>query len=631
MKLIYKIIIPLFLFLAITILAADFFIYNFFENTFFKEKANVIISHARREIKESFTEEDLAKSETDPEILAKIDQYVKAIEDPSMFRIKIWNKNLRIIYSNLAVINKSSLEFEKDADFTHPVFAKNSHDNWFLVTDVDKNSTEYGFGPFLDILVPIQNNSGETVYVAEFFSATSAILSSVKASLNQIIYFSLIFGLFIFIAMYGLVFFMIIEPVKKLDEAAEEIGKGDLTKHLDSKSKDEIGKLTRDFDNMRQSLKISVENLGQERDRVKAIISSMGEGLFVVDKENKIVILNSMAEKMLEISMEKALGQNTSDVFEIFKGDQKLLPEERPLAKTIESGQPFVADLNDNYYFQTISGKKFPVTLATTLLLGSGATGAIVVFKDITEEKKLDQTKQSFISIASHQLRTPLTAIRWFSEMLNSGDAGELNKDQKDFVDQIYKGVLRLTDLVSVLLSLARVEGGRVKVEPILLNIVNFSKGIIQEVTPLLKEKNLTIELVESKKSFPEIFLDPSLLRQVILNLLSNSIRYTNEKGKIEIILEIKEDHFVYIVKDNGIGVPVSQKDKIFEKFFRAENALAKVPEGTGLGLNFVKTIIEMWQGKIWFESEEGKGSTFYFTIPFAGMKAKTGEKSLAT
>lgn len=630
MKLIYKIIIPLFVFLAVLVVAEIFFISSFFEDTIFKEKSSTVISHARREIKEIFTQEDLSKSTVDEKLLIQFDQYTKAIEDTSIFRVKIWNKHLKIVYSNLAKINSSSFEFEKDADFIQPFFIKNSHDKWFLITDIDKNSTEYGFGSFLDIVVPIQNNLGETIYAVEFFSATSAVLSSVQSSLNKIIYFSIVFGLFIFAIMYNLVYFIVIKPVVKLDNAAKEIGKGNLIKQLASKSKDEIGKLTRDFDSMRSSLKIALENLKEERDLSQAIISSMGEGLFVVDKDNKIILLNLAAEKMLGVPFKKAEGRNIMDIFEIFKGDKNLLPEEKPLTKTIKTGQSIAADLNDNYYFQTASGKKISVALATAPLIGNGITGAVVVFKDITEEKKLGETKDSFISIASHQLRTPLTAIRWFSEMLISGDAGELTKDQKDFVDQIYRGVLRLTDLIGTLLSLARIEGGRVKVEPILINLVSFSKGIISEVNPFLKEKKLTAELIESNKIIPEIFLDPSLLRQVILNLVSNSIRYTNEKGKIEINIEPKENHVIYSVKDNGIGVPDSQKDKIFEKFFRAENALAKVPEGTGLGLNFIKSIIEMWQGKIWFETEEGKGSVFYFSIPFAGMKAKSGEKGLA-
>ena len=214
--------------------------------------------------------------------------------------------------------------------------------------------------------------------------------------------------------------------------------------------------------------------------------------------------------------------------------------------------------------------------------------------------------------------------------MLINGDAGNLTEDQKHFVERIYEGTDRMIALVNLLLQIARVEAGRVKIEPMPVDLKTTTQGVLVTLKAMVEKKHQKIEITTDPQPFPTILLDQEVIWQVIQNLLSNALRYSDEASTILVSI-VKKDEFVeYSVKDTGIGIPEHEKPRIFNRFFRAENALKKVPEGSGLGLSLVKLLVNNWGGKIWFESEEGKGTTFHVTIPLEGMKPKEGEVKLA-
>lgn len=368
--------------------------------------------------------------------------------------------------------------------------------------------------------------------------------------------------------------------------------------------------------NILEDVKESELNLKAERDRIKAIVSSMSEGLLLVDKDLKIILINQMAAALIRKAPLEAAGKNLADVFHLRKGEKEFLNLNEVMEKIfIEGGNTVGFGLEDKIFCRNTAGRDFPIVLIVSPFLGDGITGAIIVFWDITKEKDLDEAKNSFISIASHQLRTPLTSIRWYAEMLDSEDVGPLNKDQKDFVARVYSGALKLNETINLLLALARIESAKTEIELTKLNLHSFTEDVLKELDPQIKQKNLGVELF-LEKELPEINFDATMLRQVVSNLLSNSIRYTDKGGKIEIMAEKKGNEIIYSIKDNGIGIPESQQDKIFNKFFRAANAVSMVPDGSGLGLSLVKALTGLWGGKIWFSSEEKKGATFYFTIP---------------
>lgn len=398
-------------------------------------------------------------------------------------------------------------------------------------------------------------------------------------------------------------------------------------KNLTEKFSEQNARLSEDEAAMLNILEDARELEGiirEEKDQANAIISSMGEGLLVIDSAYKIILMNKNAEFLLGIPKNEIIGNDAKKIIKVFKQNEEIPEAERPAEKMFRTQNTVKIEMEDNFYYQIIpSGKKFPVALVATPLRGNGITGAVIVFRDITAEKALDESKTGFIFTASHQLRTPLTAIRWYAEMLQSGDAGKLNKDQKNFLSQIYGGVLRLGNTLNILLSLARIESGQTKIISSKINFFQSMENIVKELELPIKQKNLnlTIDAGGKKPEEFEVLIDQTILNQVIANLLSNSIRYTDKRGNINIKIIRSEKELICSVKDDGIGIPENQKNKIFEKFFRADNAKILVPDGNGLGMVLVKNLVELWKGKIWFESPadwngEKRGTIFYFTIP---------------
>lgn len=265
--------------------------------------------------------------------------------------------------------------------------------------------------------------------------------------------------------------------------------------------------------------------------------------------------------------------------------------------------------------------------------------GYIGTEEDVTKEKQLDKAKSEFLSLASHQLRTPLSTINWYCEMLLAGDAGQINDEQKKFLEETYAASQRMVELVTALLNASRIETGTYLIEPEEVNVGELLSSIITESKQKVDEKKLSVAFEQG--DIPIMMLDLNLTTMIFQNLLTNAIKYSHDAGKIKISLKVLDQSstisnvtvdqncLLIQVTDNGIGIPNDQKNKIFNKLFRADNARKTDTEGTGLGLYLIRSLIEQINGKIWFVSEEEKETTFYVLLPLSGMEKKKGEKKL--
>ncbi len=398
------------------------------------------------------------------------------------------------------------------------------------------------------------------------------------------------------------------------------------------------------------------KNLERITARNEAMLASVGDGLVVVDKEGKITYINKSFEETLGLKVQEVIGRSMVKV--VPREDQsgtEVQFKERILTQVL-LGKKFVADLTNPFYYIRKDKSRFPVSsIITPVVLDGKIIGAVETFRDITKEKDIDKAKSEFVSLASHQLRTPLSTINWYTEMLLAEDVGKIMPEQKKYLDEVYRGTQRMTELVNALLNISSIELGTFVVDPEPTDIIKLAQGEIEEQKLQIDAKRIKFSS-SFKKDIPVILADPKLLHMVMQNLLTNVVKYTPEGGKVtlEIVLsddqgrttlpsKIKRSHVLIKVSDTGYGIPKNQQDKIFTKLFRADNVRDKDTEGTGLGLYIVKSIIEHSGGKIWFESpgdapvggkdlalEGNPGTTFYATLPLNSVKKSVERGSVS-
>lgn len=248
------------------------------------------------------------------------------------------------------------------------------------------------------------------------------------------------------------------------------------------------------------------------------------------------------------------------------------------------------------------------------------------IIASVEQMARLNKMKSEFVSVASHQLRTPLSAIRWETELLLSKFNIGLNDKQRETIESISMLSQRMTRLVSDLLDVARIDQGRLMLRRECINLTEITKATIEEILPLARAKNTRLVFAEAKAP---VFVtgDADKLRLAIENLISNAVKYTLGKGLVSVNIQQKHGFVVLNVKDDGVGIPEEQQEQVFNKFFRSDNVVKYQTEGTGLGLYIAKNIVEQLGGKIWFNSKEGIGSIFSFSLPACSVSAELVEK----
>ncbi|KKT24956.1 MAG: Histidine kinase,histidine kinase,PAS domain-containing protein,GAF domain-containing protein [Candidatus Nomurabacteria bacterium GW2011_GWF2_43_8] len=380
-----------------------------------------------------------------------------------------------------------------------------------------------------------------------------------------------------------------------------------------------------------------------ERSKAKdeAILASVGDGMIVVDKNRKIIFFSKSTEEITKWKAEDAVGRHTSEIMQMEDEKGHPIPaNQRPIHQALATRKTITTIPTTSYYLVFKDGRRFPATItATPVIYKKGIIGAILIFRDVTKEKEIDKAKSEFISLASHQLKTPPTAIKLLTERLLSGKMGEFNENQKEYFREIRSSNQRMIDLVNALLNVSRIELGAFTIQVSKKNVSAVISGVLDELQSLIEKKKLKLKTALEKNMM--LMLDESLFRIIINNLVTNAINYTAEGGSIRVESKIaekgemlgknilKEKSFVFIVSDTGQGIPQKEQSRIFTKLFRADNAIEQHTDGTGLGLYLSKSILDHCGGSIWFTSRENEGSVFYAAIPIAGMKAKSSEKML--
>jgi|GEM_PF-2257552 len=354
-----------------------------------------------------------------------------------------------------------------------------------------------------------------------------------------------------------------------------------------------------------------------ERNKDEAILQSIGEGVVVIDTNGIILMINQAAQTMLGIELKDAIGHHYEKIVHIEdKIGIPLKEKRRPFILALSSNKV----ITDNYYLRPRNNKRFPVTMnIAPIIFKDKVVGVIDVFRDITHEIEVDAAKSEFVSLASHQLRTPLTTMKWYSHALMQEGAPNLSTKQLEYIKEIYHNNQRMVGLVNSLLNVSRIELGRFLIKPVSLDIRKVANELIHDVKTYADSRNITIQK-QYDITTPLVEADPNLIKIIFQNLLNNAIKYSKEHATVHFRIKNNNKEIIFTISDTGCGIPKDQQDKIFTKMFRTENARAIDPEGSGLGLYIVKSIVEQSGGHVWFSSEINKGSTFYVALPTAGM-----------
>ncbi|MCK5022007.1 MAG: PAS domain S-box protein [Candidatus Pacebacteria bacterium] len=486
------------------------------------------------------------------------------------------------------------------------------------------------------------------------------------ASTKDLLRFSIIRILIVLSTFFIITYLLaktISKPIITLSQGTKIIKKGNLDYKVGIDSQDEIGQLSRDFDEMTTAIKKSRAEVDQkvkvqtkeiiekqkdienqqlatlniledvkeekelteiERDKIDTILQSIGDGVFVVDKDYKISIFNKVASKISGFSLEEALGQDCRKILK-FLDEKNRTPNYSFLEETFSTGK--IQMMKNHTILIRKDGSEVAVADSSAPIKDNAGhiIGCIVVFRDASAERKAEQIKSDFVSIASHQLRTPLTGIQWVTERLLKKSSALPEKD-KQYINDINLSSKKLSRLVDNLLNVSRIEGGRIGIKPQEIDLIDFINSYLSETNSLTEKKNIQLSFEKHPENL-KISNDPSALRNIIQSLVSNAIEYTPQGGKINVFVEDLENNFLFKVSDTGIGIPPQNQATIFDKFTRGENAQQVKTDGTGFGLYIAKQTVDLLGGKIHFESVLDEGTTFFVELP-KKVKTIVGGKS---
>jgi PAS domain S-box-containing protein len=363
------------------------------------------------------------------------------------------------------------------------------------------------------------------------------------------------------------------------------------------------------------SHKYEDETLEQAQARADALFQSIGVGAIATNEHGEIYRANKIALDILGYKRSEVINQWFPKIVQATdENGVGIPPINRPITQAFMTGKAVSAKT----HYKSKHGNKIPVSVTVSpILLQGRPIGAIEMFHDSTLENEVDRMKSEFISIASHQLRTPLSAINTYASMLSSGYKGELNDGQQEDMKIILSAVERMNELITALLDISKLEAGALHVKLKEANIMQLLKLTLDQLNQFARSKEIDLSLDVAEEDIV-MQCDPLLLGEIYSNLISNAIKYTPQKGKVTISLKKKNQEVLFMVQDTGYGIPDSLQDQVFTKFFRASNIQKRDATGTGLGLYMVKQIAEVMDGRLWFNSREDKGSLFCFALPAA-------------
>ena len=419
-------------------------------------------------------------------------------------------------------------------------------------------------------------------------------------------------------------------PIRVLEHATDQLKQGQFDTNAQIHTGDEIEELANSFNIMAQRLKVTIDKLEhalrqeeqlsagleREKEQRETLLQSLTDGVFAVDTKYRILLFNKAAESITGFSSKDVIGKHADEVLRFTRSGKRVsileYKNQREQKEEDKRHSEVLIQTPDkgNVYLSLLGS---PVTFE-----GPEETGWIITFHDVSQERQLEEMKLDFVSMAAHELRTPLTIISGYMSVFMEENKKKLTKDQKTLLNRVIIAAQQLSALVENLLNVSQIERGSLTLSLLPIDWISTVKKTISDLTNRTEDKHLELTFSEPQNPIPKVRADKLRILEVLHNLLSNAISYTNPGGKVTVKIETNPYEVITHITDSGIGIPKEALPRLFTKFFRVSGVLEQGSKGTGLGLYISKAIIEMHHGRIWVQSEEGKGSTFSFAIPIA-------------
>lgn len=421
---------------------------------------------------------------------------------------------------------------------------------------------------------------------------------------------AMMIALFITVVLGFFIARSITVPINDVTEKAEKMARGDFSQEVCVKSDDEIGRLAEMFNLLRKQLNLTLSEISNEKSKLETILKYMADGLIAVDLSGHIIHANSAAMTMLNITADDMVNRHYND---IIKGYNENLIFDNLRENSKDGG---VADIF------SYGGSTFAVRYDRFKDENGMDVGIIMILQDITERQKLENMQMDFVANVSHELKTPLTTIKSYTETLLTGQVDD-PETESQFLGIIDTEADRMNRLVKDLLQLSRLDYKQEKWNKKESNLLSLMKSVVTKVEMTAKNKNQHLNCIFDESQKLMTVIDKDGIEQVLMNVLSNAIKYTQEGGRIDIDALQVGKNAQLVIADNGIGIPERELSRVFERFFRVDKARSRSMGGTGLGLAISKQIIEEHNGSIEIESREGKGTKVTIMLPLSHTRGR--------
>ncbi|RGW14403.1 cell wall metabolism sensor histidine kinase WalK [Enterococcus asini] len=457
------------------------------------------------------------------------------------------------------------------------------------------------------VVQPILSTTGDTVVGALFMKSDIEKQYSEIRDTAFIFVTASLLAAAISIVVAVLVARSITQPIGEMQEQAMRIARGDYSRRVTVYGKDELGQLAETFNQLGERIEETQDAMESERNRLDSVLSHMTDGVIATDRRGKVTSINEMAMTLLNVKGEEVIGESILELLGI--------EEDYTLRKLLEKPDEMLIHRENPYRGTVILRTDFAMIRRESGFI----SGLVAVMHDVTEQEKTEQERREFVSNVSHELRTPLTSMRSYIEALSEG-AWKDEEIAPNFLKVTLDETDRMIRMINDLLDLSRMDSQQSNLQLEYININELVSFVLDRFDMIMnnEEKGKKYRIrrdFTQRELWAEV--DPDKIIQVIDNIMNNAIKYSPDGGTITMHLSETHNNILLSITDQGLGIPKKDLQKVFDRFYRVDKARARKQGGTGLGLAITKEVIKAHGGTIWVESQEGRGSTFYITLPY--------------